>query len=108
MKPRLTVLFAGLIAVAALCGRATAASPAQSGISPDAAAAVTAMGKTLQAPAYSVLMRTIRVSDQGGNWIHVFHTSRLTVRRPDRLLDERTGDDGQSVAYAFRARTIGW
>jgi hypothetical protein len=36
------------------------------------------------------------MSDQNGDLIHVFHTSKLTVRRPDHLLDVRTGDDGQS------------
>jgi hypothetical protein len=85
-----------MVAAAALGSSAIAAPPAQPAISPDVGAAVAAMGKTLQAPAYSVQVRTIRVSDQSGDWVHVFHTSKLTVRRPDRLLDVRTGDDGQS------------
>lgn len=96
MRPSHTLLFASLVAAVALHGPVTAAPPPRSEVSPDARAAVAAMGKTLQAPAYSVQVRTIRVSDQNGVWVHVFHTSKLTVRRPDRLLDKRIGDDGQS------------
>jgi hypothetical protein len=100
MKRTHTALFLGGIAAtviaAALGGKVIAAPPAKPTISSDASAAVAAMGKTLQAPAYSVQVRTIRVKEQDGDLIHVFHASKLTVRRPDRLLDVRTGDDGQS------------
>jgi hypothetical protein len=54
------------------------------------------MGKTLQAQAFSFTVRTIRVADQNGDWVHVFHTSKVTARRPDRTLAVRTGDDGES------------
>jgi hypothetical protein len=89
-------LVAAMLAAAMFGGPALAAPPAQPAIRPDASAAVAAMGNALQAPAYSVQVRTIRESDQNGDWIHVFHASKLTVRRPDRLLYIRTGDNGQS------------
>jgi hypothetical protein len=54
------------------------------------------MGKTLQAQAFSFTVRTIRVADQNGDWVHVFHNSKVTARRPDRMLAVRTGDDGES------------
>jgi hypothetical protein len=91
-----TTLLTGPIIAAPPNKPSHAAAPAQPAINPDARAAVEAMGKTLQGQAYSMQMRTIRVTDQNGDWIHVFHTSKLIVRRPDRLLAVRTGDDAQS------------
>ena len=108
MKPRRRAFIVGLVAsivagATPLAVPASAAPPAQPAtqpsISPEASAAVAAMGKTLQSPAYSVQVRTIRVSEQGGDWIHVFHTVKVTVRRPDRLLAVRTGDDGESELF---------
>jgi hypothetical protein len=95
MKRSHTALFTGLTG-AMLAAVALAASPAQPAISSDASTAVTAMGKTLQSSAYSVQVRTIRLSTHNGDWVHVFHASKVIVRRPDRLLSVRTGDDGQS------------
>jgi hypothetical protein len=116
MKPTQAGLFAGLIAgiIAPTLGSPCALAapptkstqPAQPVISPDAAAAVAAMGKTLQAQSFSFTVRTIRVSEQNGYWVHVFHTSKVTARRPDRLLAIRTGDDGQSEVIYDRKTLV--
>src|SRR5271166_4657786 len=102
----LASLIAGMVAGAALCGPpaiaaqpahpAAPAAPAQPAISADARAAIAQMGKTLQAQAFSFQAHTIREypDSQTGELLHVFHSFKLTVRRPDRMLVEGTGDDG--------------
>ena len=51
------------------------------------------MGKTLQAKEFSFQAHTIRVySDQNGELLHIAHTFKVVVRRPDRLLVAGNGD----------------
>lgn len=85
--------FAGLGPLAvSVSAAATQAKPA---ISPEASAAVTQMGQTLQSKAFSFQAQTIRVyAEQNGELLHIFHTLNVTVRRPDRMLVDRDGDDG--------------
>ena len=53
------------------------------------------MGRSLQSQALSFQARTLRVyADQSGELLHISHTLNVTVRRPDRLLVDRNGDDG--------------
>jgi hypothetical protein len=74
---------------------ARAASPQKPAISEEASAAVARMGKTLQAKEFSFQARTLRVSEnQNGELLHIAHQFKVTVRRPDRLLVDGTGDDG--------------
>jgi len=74
---------------------ALAAGPAQPAISADASAALAQMGKTLGAQAFSFQARTIRVYSGASNQpLHIEHTFKITVRRPDRLLVDAVGDDG--------------
>lgn len=100
MKPSTALLFASLVAgvggrFVAAGNPALAAEPPKSAISADASAAIAQMGKTLQAQAFSFEAHTIReYPDQTGELLHVFHSFKVTVRRPDRLLVEGTGDDG--------------
>jgi hypothetical protein len=76
---------------------AEAAAPAQPAISPAALAALTRMGETLRSPQFSFQARTIRVyAGTGGEPLHIFHTLDVVVRRPNRLLVMRNGDDGVS------------
>src|SRR5262249_37879345 len=50
--------------------------------------------------------RTIRVySDTGGEPLHIFHTMKAVVHRPNRLLADATGDDG-SNKLAFDGKTL--
>jgi hypothetical protein len=74
---------------------ALAAGPAEPAISADASSALAQMGKTLRATAFSFQARTIRVySDASNQSLHIEHTFKVTVRRPDRLLVDGVGDDG--------------
>jgi hypothetical protein len=87
---------------------ALAASPAQPAISADASSALAQMGKTLGAPAFSFQARTIRAySDVNNQSLHIEHTFKLTVRRPDRMLVDVVGDDGAAkVMYDGKTLVI--
>lgn len=75
-------------------------------ISAEASAAVQRMGQTLRAQQFSFRAQTIRVSSNtDGQLLHIFHTLTVTVRRPDRLLVERTGDDGDGK-FAYDGKTL--
>ena len=101
MKPRIMALLISLftsvvISLAVASSTVThAASPPKPTISQDASSAVARMGKSLQAKAFSFGAQTIRVyEDQNGEQLHIAHEFKVTVRRPDRLLIDGTGDDG--------------
>ncbi len=101
-----------LAASVALAGHATgdavAAQPAKAAkpaISEEAAAAVSHMGQTLRAAEFAFQARTIRVyAEPGGDVLHIFHTMKVLVHRPNRLLVDVTGDDG-SNKLAFDGKT---
>jgi hypothetical protein len=102
VKLRYVALMGGLLAAGILGGNPTtvltahAATPQKKPtISEEASAALTRMGQTLRAEQFSFQARTIRVySDANGYPLHIFHTLKVTVHRPSRLLAEVTGDDG--------------
>jgi len=78
---------------------------AQPAISEEASAALQRMGQTLRAEQLSFQARTIRVyADPNGEPLHIFHTLKVTVHRPNRLLAEVSGDDG-SEKLAFDGKT---
>jgi hypothetical protein len=87
-----------------IMGPASISSPAaepaaasKSLISAEARDAIARMGKTLQAQQFSFEAQTVRVyAGPNGEPLHIFHTLNVTVRRPDRLLVVRNGDDGPS------------
>ncbi len=98
-------LFAGLGAagllgvgvVPATVPMAQAAPAAKPVISDEAAAAVAQMGKSLQADQFSFQARTLRVyADPGGEPLHIAHSMKVTVHRPDHLAVDLTGDDGST------------
>jgi hypothetical protein len=73
------------------------AKPAKPVISEAASAELMRMGNTLSAEKFSFQARTIRVyADPKGEPLHIFHTLKVTVRRPNKLFAEVTGDDGSS------------
>jgi hypothetical protein len=73
---------------------ATQAKPA---ISEEAGAALLRMGQSLRAEQYSFQVRTIRVyAEPNGEPLHIFHTMKITLHRPHRILVEVTGDDGSN------------
>ncbi len=101
MKLRhLAFLIASLAAAAAWLApdagfAATARKAVKPAVSEEAAAALQRMGETLRSGEYSFQVRTIRVyADPNGQPLHIFHTMKVTVHRPNRLLVEVTGDDG--------------
>ena len=100
-------LFAfGLIGLTAAGRAAEAADAPQPGISADAGAAILQMSKTLSANEFSFQARTIRVyQDDQGQPLHIFHTEKVVVHRPDRLVVHRTGDDGATDLY-YDGKTV--
>ena len=79
---------------------AETAKPARPAISEEASAALLRMGQTLRSEQFSFQARTIRVySDAGGDFLHIFHTLKVVVHRPDRLFAESTGDDGSNKIF---------
>jgi hypothetical protein len=92
-----TSVFASIVLNLAAAGNtvAHAANVPKPAISEDASSALARMGATLQAKEFSFQARTIRVyADQNGELLHIAHQFKVTVRRPDRLLVDGTGDDG--------------
>jgi hypothetical protein len=87
---------------------ACAADRAKPTISEEASAALLRMGQALSADQFSFQARTIRVySDAGGEPLHIFHTMKVIVHRPNRLLVDVTGDDGSNkLAFDGKAVTI--
>src|SRR5271170_1966579 len=85
---------------------APAAKEAKPAISEEASAALMRMGHTLSAEQFSFQAKTIRVySEAGGEPLHIFHTMKVTVHRPNRMLVDLTGDDG-SAKLAFDGKTL--
>jgi len=75
-------------------------------ISEEASAALLRMGQALRAEQFSFQAKTIRVyTDAGGEPLHIFHTLKVTVQRPNRVLGEVTGDDG-SNKLVFNGKTL--
>ena len=66
--------------------------------SEEASAALTRMGQTLHgAEQFSFQARTIRVyAEANGQPLHIFHTLKVVVHRPNRMLVDVSGDDGSS------------
>ena len=92
------VLAGGIIGlVPANLPAAPPAKPAKPAFSEEASAALMRMGQTLRAEQFSFQARTIRVyAEPNGEPLHIFHTLKITLHRPNRLLAEVTGDDGSS------------
>jgi hypothetical protein len=81
------------------------AKQAQPAISEEASAALLRMGQTLRAEQFSFQAQAIRVyAEPNGEPLHIFHTMKVTVHRPNRLLVDVTGDDG-SHKLVFDGKT---
>jgi len=104
VKLRYITVFGGLLAGSGFLGwipvtalAAEAAKQAKPAISEEASAALMRMGQSLRAEQYSFQVRTIRVyAEPNGEPLHIFHTLKVTMHRPNRMLAEITGDDGSS------------
>jgi hypothetical protein len=108
MTLRFTSTALGLFALGliGLTPAGRAADALQPGISAAAGAAILQMGKTLSANEFSFQARTIRVyQDEQGQPLHIFHTAKVVVHRPDRLVVRRSGDDGATDLY-YDGKTV--
>jgi hypothetical protein len=94
------LLIGGLIGVLPLSAPALHAATQQKKpvISEEASAALMRMGQTLRgAEQFSFQARTIRVyAETNGQPLHIFHTLKVVVHRPNRMLADVSGDDGSS------------
>jgi hypothetical protein len=81
-------------------GSLQAASPATPAIPAEASEALQQMGKSLLVKQFSFQAKTLRVyADANGKFLHIGHTLKVLVRRPDRLRVAVSGDDGASQLY---------
>jgi len=101
-------IFAGLGAagLAGFVPASRAAQPPKPAMSEEASTAIAEMGKSLQADQFSFQARTLRVyADSSGQPLHVAHAMKVTLRRPDRLRVDLTGDDG-STKLVYDGKTV--
>jgi hypothetical protein len=83
-----------------------AAGPPKPTISDEASAAVAQMGKSLSADQFSFQASTLRAyTDPSGQPLHIGHAMKVTVRRPDRLRIEVSGDDGSTKLF-YDGKTV--
>jgi hypothetical protein len=96
-------------AIGALSAKAPAvwaATPPKPVITEAAGAAVEQMGKSLLADQFTFQVRTLRVyAEANGQPLHIAHSMKVTVRRPDRLRIDLTGDDG-STELVYDGKTV--
>lgn len=96
-KAHLALLFVGALAIGS---SAHAQTPPASAIPEDTTAVIARMGKTLQASQFSFQSHTLRTyAGPNGELLHIAHTTKTLVRRPDRLFVEVTGDDGSKKVF---------
>jgi len=87
----------GVAGLAGFVPASRAAHPPKLAISEEASTAIAEMGKSLQADQFSFQVRTLRVyADPNGQPLHIAHAMKVTLRRPDRLRVDVTGDDGST------------
>ncbi len=111
-KLRYAGIVAGLVAsttigtMSAMVGSARAADPPAAAISEEASAALARMGKTLMDGQFTFRAHTVRAyAGPNGELLHIAHTMKTVVRRPDRLLVDATGDDG-STKLIYDGKTL--
>jgi hypothetical protein len=93
-------------AMAAMVGTACAQSPPEAAIDKEASAAFARMSKALTANQFSFRAHTVRAyAGPNGELLHIAHTAKTVVRRPDRLLIDATGDDG-STKMIYDGKTL--
>ena len=90
------VLLLSIIAFSALA----ASSTAKPAITAEASTAVAQMGQTLLSKQFAFQARTLRVyADTDGRFLHIGHTMKVLIRRPDRLRVDIDGDDGATQVF---------
>jgi hypothetical protein len=77
-----------------------ASPPAKPAITEEARSALQQMGQTLLGKQFSFQARTLRVyADVDRRFLHIGHTVKVLVRRPDRLRVDIDGDDGATQLF---------
>jgi hypothetical protein len=111
-KLRYAGVVAGLLAstaigaMSAMVASARAEDPPAALIGEEANTALARMSKTLMANQFSFRSHTVRAyTGPNGELLHIAHTMKTIVRRPDRLLVDATGDDG-STKMIYDGKTL--
>jgi hypothetical protein len=86
------------------------ALPVKPALSEEAATAVSQMGKTLLAKEFSFNAKIIQVYlDQSGQPLHISHSMKVIVDRPNRLAVYATGDDGSlDLLFNDKSAAVFW
>ncbi len=111
---RRCAIAAGLITSASLAfgfaviAAARAQSPQPAAVAEDASALLGRMSKTLMTNQFSFRAKTLRAYvGANGELLHIGHTIKTVVRRPDKFFAEATGDDGSvKIFYDGKALVI--
>jgi hypothetical protein len=110
---KIAALLMRLGAATAVCAIATvgassyAARPSKPAINDEISTVLAQMGKSLRTDQFSFQARTFRVyADSNGQPLHIAHSMKVTVRRPDRLMIDLTGDDGTKLYYDSKTLVI--
>jgi len=91
------VAFTAIGAMSAMLASARAADPPAALIGEEANTALAGMSKTLMSKEFSFRSHTVRAyTGPNGELLHIAHTAKIVVRRPDRLSVDVTGDDGST------------
>jgi hypothetical protein len=95
-----SILAAGLVAFIFMVPAFAASPAAKPTITAEAGAALAQMGQTLLGKQFSFQAQTLRVyTDVDGRFLHIGHTLKVLVRRPDRLRVDIDGDDGATQVF---------
>jgi hypothetical protein len=95
-----SILGAGLISFIFMATALGASSTAKPTITAEASTALAQMAQTLLGKQFSFQAQTLRVyADTDGRFLHIGHTLKVLVRRPDRLRVDIDGDDGATQVF---------
>ena len=101
-----TFLAVAIVASLTLTTSIHAQALAEPGVSPEVSAILAQMGKTMQAKQFSFQARTLRAyAGPNGELLHIAHSIKAVVRRPDRVSVESSGDDG-SGKLVYDGKTL--
>jgi hypothetical protein len=94
---RALLAVAAAIALSITSIGSTVRAQERAAITADARKAIETMGRTLSGPGFSMHERAIReYTDADGQPLHIFHSTNVLARRPDRMLADAVGDDGET------------
>ena len=113
-KLRYYAIAAGLLATVSFTPMVTIMAPAHAqssqpaAVTDDASAILDRMSKTLTANHFSFRAKTLRAYvGANGELLHIGHTIKTVVHRPDKLLIDASGDDGSTkILYDGKALVI--